>query len=230
MTAPKPRAYRLLSQRFGHPAGTLVYEQMFHDYGLASDDTRATGVEHISVTLNSDGGYPGFTAAVSQLQALSDNFTPWAGGPCPVAPGAIVSIQMRDGSTFAGRPARIFDWAHVKGLNCAGNSGIVGYRVLSATADYPSLPALAETPGMLAQALARMTAQRDELLAALQAEVEIFKAEGKRPLTQTVAAIAQATPINLQCSQPEACRPTNDPHDGAPVCMTCDARVEGGAL
>lgn len=195
MTAPKPRAYRLLSQRFGHPAGTLVYEQMLHDYGLASDDTRATGVEHISVTLNSDGDYPGFTVAVSQLRALPDEFAPWAGGPCPVPPRTVVSVKMRDGQVFAGRPAHVFDWGHVKKLGCAGNSDIVGYRVLS-TEPKPEKLVQVNPAGMLAEALHRMTAQRDQMLAALQLALPLIEIHcGKdSPEAQAArAAIAQAT-------------------------------------
>lgn len=45
-------------------AGTKVYRCTRYDYGLASDDTRMTGILHISVTLNSDGDYPSFTIPV----------------------------------------------------------------------------------------------------------------------------------------------------------------------
>ena len=51
-------------------AGETVYSQKYHDYGLASDDTRMTGIEHVSVTLNADGDYPGFTIPVKDLEAL----------------------------------------------------------------------------------------------------------------------------------------------------------------
>lgn len=47
--------------------GDLVYRLRSYDYGLASDDTAATGVEHISVTLNPHGGYPSFTIPVTAL-------------------------------------------------------------------------------------------------------------------------------------------------------------------
>ncbi len=65
-------AYTLKYGRFGHKAGTTVYLQMYHDYGLASDDTHATGIKHISVTLNADGGYPGFTVPVAHLVPKQD--------------------------------------------------------------------------------------------------------------------------------------------------------------
>lgn len=47
--------------------GDFVYKQKYHDYGLASDDTRMTGIEHVSVTLNENGDYPGFTIPRSHL-------------------------------------------------------------------------------------------------------------------------------------------------------------------
>ena len=48
-------------------AGTVVYDCFSHDYGLSNDDTRATGVDHVSVTLNKDGSYPFFTVPVYYL-------------------------------------------------------------------------------------------------------------------------------------------------------------------
>lgn len=44
-----------------HPVGTVCYDAWVHDYGLASDDTRITGIAHVSVTLDLAGGYPTFT-------------------------------------------------------------------------------------------------------------------------------------------------------------------------
>ena len=64
------KKYILIEDRFGHKAGTVVYDQKGWDYGLSSDDTRCTGVEHISVTLKSDGDYPGFTVPLYQLKAI----------------------------------------------------------------------------------------------------------------------------------------------------------------
>lgn len=52
-------------------AGDTVYSLRFPDYGLASDDTRMTGVEHRSVTLDPDGGYPSFTHPAAELEAQS---------------------------------------------------------------------------------------------------------------------------------------------------------------
>ncbi len=76
MTTPTTQpAYRLKCDRFDHKAGTVVYDQKYHDYGLSSDDTRQTGVEHVTVTLKPDGDYPGFTVPKHQLE------------PIPAAPG-----------------------------------------------------------------------------------------------------------------------------------------------
>jgi hypothetical protein len=51
--------------------GTTVYKCRGYDYGLASDDTRMTGIRHISVTLKSDGDYPSFTVAERDLEPQS---------------------------------------------------------------------------------------------------------------------------------------------------------------
>lgn len=64
--------YRTKIERFGHPAGTIVYDAGCYDYSLAADDTRLTGVEHVSVTLNSSGGYPFFTIPKRQLDKAED--------------------------------------------------------------------------------------------------------------------------------------------------------------
>ena len=52
--------------------GDIVYDQKGYDYGLASDDTRYTGIEHISVTRNADGDYPGFTIPKVDLEIIED--------------------------------------------------------------------------------------------------------------------------------------------------------------
>lgn len=51
-------------------AGTVVYSPRMHDYGLAGDDTRLTGIQHVSVTLEPDGGYPVFTIPEKDLKRL----------------------------------------------------------------------------------------------------------------------------------------------------------------
>lgn len=51
-------------------AGAMVYDIKGWDYGLASDDTRLTGIEHVSVTLNADGDYPFFTVPRQDLEEV----------------------------------------------------------------------------------------------------------------------------------------------------------------
>lgn len=65
------RKFTLMQDRFGHLAGTTVYLCMKPDYGLAGDDERSTGEEHLTVTLKSDGDYPFFTAPRSMLKELT---------------------------------------------------------------------------------------------------------------------------------------------------------------
>lgn len=71
-------AYRLLNHRFEHAAGTIVYPATTHDYDPASDDTKLTGIQHISVTLDPDGGYPHFTVPITEVEDLGPNpDVPW---------------------------------------------------------------------------------------------------------------------------------------------------------
>lgn len=51
--------------------GTIVFDCVKHDYGLANDDTRMTGIKHTSVTLDAGGGYPFFTVPVKDIKPLS---------------------------------------------------------------------------------------------------------------------------------------------------------------
>jgi len=53
-------------------AGTIVFACTKHDYGLARDDTRMTGVPHISVTMKSDGGYPFFTVPKDSVEEVAE--------------------------------------------------------------------------------------------------------------------------------------------------------------
>ena len=76
MNLRSPRSFRLTTachRRDGTtvPAGTVVYEFRYTDYGLANDDTRATGVEHVSVTLDAEGKWPSFTVPKSHLEPLT---------------------------------------------------------------------------------------------------------------------------------------------------------------
>lgn len=62
--------YKLVHDRFEYEAGITVYDCVQHDYGCARDDTRYTGVLHISVTTNENGGYPFFTVPITSLESL----------------------------------------------------------------------------------------------------------------------------------------------------------------
>lgn len=53
-------------------AGTVVFRPKGWDYGAANDDTRVTGVEHISVTLSSSGDYPFFTIPKRDLRMADE--------------------------------------------------------------------------------------------------------------------------------------------------------------
>lgn len=46
----------------------FCYSFLGCDYGLASDDSRVSGIPHISVTLNSDGSPPAFTVPSDDLE------------------------------------------------------------------------------------------------------------------------------------------------------------------
>ena len=65
--------YRLLRDAATNEAavaGTIVYPCAKPDYGLAGDDTRMTGVCHVSVTLNHDGDYPFFTVPEDSIERM----------------------------------------------------------------------------------------------------------------------------------------------------------------
>jgi hypothetical protein len=69
------KRYEMLSDSKIEPAatkGTIVYSCHGCDYGCANDDTRMTGVEHTSMTLNEDGSYPFFTHPRHMLKPLED--------------------------------------------------------------------------------------------------------------------------------------------------------------
>jgi hypothetical protein len=51
--------------------GAVVYRCKGWDYGCANDDTRHTGIEHTSVTLDPAGGYPFFTIPKADLRCLT---------------------------------------------------------------------------------------------------------------------------------------------------------------
>ena len=63
------RAFRLKTKGLA-PEGTICFPFGGYDYGLASDDTRATGREHRSFTLKTFGGPPSFTHPVDDLEEI----------------------------------------------------------------------------------------------------------------------------------------------------------------
>lgn len=68
-------AYLLLADSAIEPeakTGSIVYDLMRPDYGLASADSRGFGYECVSVTLSPYGDYPSFTVPKSALRKLSD--------------------------------------------------------------------------------------------------------------------------------------------------------------
>lgn len=54
-------------------AGTIVFEFTGCDYGLSDDDTRHTGIEHVSVTLRRGGGHSSFTHPKRDLEPCQVN-------------------------------------------------------------------------------------------------------------------------------------------------------------
>jgi len=66
----KVPSYILRSDRGEHHAGTIVYPCNMPDYGCAGDDSRTSGDEHISVTLDKNGGYPFFTVPYNDLEQV----------------------------------------------------------------------------------------------------------------------------------------------------------------
>lgn len=50
--------------------GTVVYDYHGYDYGCANDDTRMTGVEHQTMTLDPEGGGPFFTMPCRDLKLI----------------------------------------------------------------------------------------------------------------------------------------------------------------
>lgn len=68
--------YILLSDSTHTPEakkGTIVYSCRGSDYGCASDDSRITGVEHVSMTLKEDGGYPFFTHPRHMMKRVEED-------------------------------------------------------------------------------------------------------------------------------------------------------------
>lgn len=68
-----PQSYRLLKDSKINPearAGMTVYRCLRHDYSMAEDDRRMTGVPHVSVTMKPSGDYPFFTVPEPDLERI----------------------------------------------------------------------------------------------------------------------------------------------------------------
>ena len=64
------RAYRIIRASTNEPravAGSIVYETLLPDFGLAAEDTSMTGVPHLSVTLDNDGMGPSFSIPAADV-------------------------------------------------------------------------------------------------------------------------------------------------------------------
>lgn len=59
---------KLLEDRFGHKAGTTIYEFAGHDYGCRSQDEFYTQKPHMVVTLDPDGDGPFFTVPTEEVE------------------------------------------------------------------------------------------------------------------------------------------------------------------
>ena len=84
-------AFRVTKDSGELKAGAIVYAPMGWDYGLASDDTRATGVPHVSVSLKPNGDYPTRTIPSAYLQ------------PVPAADAAAFESQVIDHASFVAK-------------------------------------------------------------------------------------------------------------------------------
>jgi hypothetical protein len=69
-----PQAYRLTEDNHIAPwkKGQVVYNCLYHDYGLASDDARAFGEDFRSMTADPSGNYPTCTVPVRILEKIDN--------------------------------------------------------------------------------------------------------------------------------------------------------------
>jgi hypothetical protein len=82
------RCYMLTCERLGWLAGTIVYDSLECDYGMAGQDTRHSGIEHVFVSIDTElhpetrktgtlleileGLPPNFTVPLKDLMPISD--------------------------------------------------------------------------------------------------------------------------------------------------------------
>ena len=62
--------YTLLRDAHDTLAGAIVYRASGCDYGCSSDDSRMTGIPHVSMTLDETGDYPFFTVSEYDLKEI----------------------------------------------------------------------------------------------------------------------------------------------------------------
>lgn len=74
--------YRLTQDEGGLRRGAIVYKLTRSDYGCANDDTRRTGVDHVSMTLKKDGDWPGASVPIHVLEPVpfKPHLTPFGEG------------------------------------------------------------------------------------------------------------------------------------------------------
>jgi hypothetical protein len=60
--------YKLIEEHAGVSAGSIVFKSTVYDYGLAAEDTKDTGIMHVSVSQKKDGCYPLITVPVYKLE------------------------------------------------------------------------------------------------------------------------------------------------------------------
>lgn len=180
----------------------------------------------------------------------ADGWIQWNGGACPVGKMTKIRVRFRRFQT-AERPIYpdCLDWAHNGGW-----ADIVAYQVQAAEPTDTSLAAwdrmvgqvaalkITQTnqPGMLAEAVGRwrteattqryarrLSEARLEIATDLLREADEYR---EQPLPDDLRAridrFLHAADTSKCGTQGENCRLTSDPHDGTPVCMTCDARGE----
>lgn len=120
-------------------AGTIVYKAAGFDFGLAADDTRFTGVEHVSVSLRRGGAIPTFTHPLRDLEPTEVEELPpiteehvnrvclFGQGPktcryLAVGPSGWACMKA-DGNAASRIDLRVIVGEHVaKGDNCDGRS------------------------------------------------------------------------------------------------------------
>lgn len=56
--------------------GDVVYSIAGYDWGIASEDSRSSGIDHTSVTYSPEGKHPFFTIPKDDIQLIEDTNAP----------------------------------------------------------------------------------------------------------------------------------------------------------